>query len=166
MTVKLIDNVTDIKGGQYGVSSKIHSGSDAFFVNEDASYMKGKTVQFDAEEKTAKSGAKYKVARNVKIIEDAPPVPVAANGTLHWPDYETIIRRAHRLIMELEPDVYGPTVELEPDVDGPTVPSTDEVLIAPVTVDRSRARVAFLSTIVIAASNGKIAVDAEQDVPF
>ena len=91
------------------------------------------------------------MARNVKVIEDA-PAQATANGALHWPDYESIIRAAHNLINELEPDVFGPLGE--------------EGSIVPIAVDRSRARVAFLSTIVIAASNGKIAVDAESDVPF
>ena len=51
MTVKLTDNVTDIKAGQYGMSSKIHSGSEQYFVNEDASYMKGRTVQLTPRKK-------------------------------------------------------------------------------------------------------------------
>lgn len=152
MSQAFIDKVSDIRPGKFGgISSKIHSGSSYWFVNLDATPYAQKTIQFDEENK-----GKYSVAHNLKVVENE-AAPAAANGTkvMTWDQYETIIKDAHRLISELEPDGYG----------GPINGGEDAPQL--ITIDRSRARVAFLSTIVIAASNGKIAVGDDSDsVPF
>lgn len=141
-----IDRVTDIKQGQYGLSSKIHAGNDAYYVNSDATEYAGKTVDVEFTEKKSAKGNVYKIA---KILGLAKEQPAYANGaTQPWSEWEAMAARAHALAKVLEPD---------------TTRLNNEELI--VEVDRSRARMAFVATILIAFSNNKIATE-ESDIPF
>jgi hypothetical protein len=140
----VIDKCTDIKTSQKGqLSSKIYTGSEYWFYNGDGTMFVGKTVQFDAEERTGKSGGKYKIAHNVKVVENAPPAAVT-NGAPCWDDYVDIASKAHALACDLEPDSVMAIGD-----DGKAV----------VSIDRSRARMALVATFMIALSNNKIAKD-------
>lgn len=152
-----IDSVSDIKTGQYGVSSKIKAGNESYYANEDATPYIGHSVDAEISEKKSAKGNIYKIAKILGIakVQQSPAESAHDGHALTWEQYETIIKDAHRLISELEPDGYG----------GPINGGEDAPQL--ITIDRSRARVAFLSTIVIAASNGKIAVgDDDPGIPF
>src|SRR5689334_17648758 len=148
-----IDRVSDIKQGQYGLSSKIHAGNDAYYVNSDATEYTGKTVDVEFTEKKSAKGNVYKIA---KILGIAKEQPAYANGaTQPWSEWEAMAARAHALAKLLEPDEF---------VFPPQGGSEDPERF--VRVDRSRARMAFVATVLIAFSNGKIADDGEDLVPF
>ena len=66
---------------------------------------------------------------------------------------EVIARWAHGLAIEFEPDGYSAADEANGTA-------------AQIVVDRSRARMAFVSTLIIAFSNGKIAADEPSGSPF
>ena|SRR5690348_8798183 len=142
-----IDRVSDIKQGQYGLSSKIHAGNDAYYVNSDATEYTGKTVDVEFTEKKSAKGNVYKIA---KILGLAKEQAAYANGaTQPWSEWEAMAARAHQLAKVLEPDA--------------TRLNNAELIVD---VDRSRARMAFVATVLIAFSNGKIADDGEDLVPF
>ncbi len=147
-----IDKVSDVKVGQYGPSCKIQSGSDFYFVNEDATPLVGKTVEAEVMEKTSqKTGNKYKTAKIVKVIEAAAQNG-NGNGKITWDAYRAMAEAAHELAVKLEPD------ELDPG---------DQGDVARVRTDRGTARAAILNTVMIAYSNGKIFVpDIDDDMPF
>ena len=68
---------------------------------------------------------------------------------------ESIARWAHGLALEFEPDGYsGPQSE------------SDSLPALQIVVDRSRARMAFVSTLIIAFTSGKIAADEPSGSPF
>ena|SRR5690349_2175059 len=138
-----IDRVSDIKQGQYGLSSKIHAGNDAYYVNSDATEYTGKTVDVEFTEKKSAKGNVYKIA---KILGLAKEQPAYANGaTQPWSEWEAMAARAHQLAKVLEPD---------------ELTESGGILI-----DRSRARMSFVATILIAFSNNKITTE-ESDIPF
>lgn len=144
-----VDSVTDVKTGQYGVSSKIVSGSDHYFVNEDATKYVGKTLEVEVSEKTSKSGNKYKIA---KILREITGSSGGGNGHIAWSQYEHMAKLAHGLAVSLEPD------EIE---------TGDENSIPLMKVDRSASRAAILNTVMIAFSNGKISLPEDADeMPF
>lgn len=141
-----VDQVTDVKTGPYGVSSKIIAGSDHYFVNDDATKYVGKTLELEVSEKTSKTGNKYKIAKILKVVESA----AASNGNGHghaisWFDYRAMAQAAHELAKELEPDQFDAGLS---------------------TIDRSTARAAILNTVMIAYSNGKVVVPTDDDMPF
>lgn len=150
-----IDKISDIKQGQRGgVSSKIHAGNDYWYVNEDGSHYVGQVVQFDEEHKQSAKGNKYRIAHNVKVVEQPTTQQYANGATQPWSEWEAMAARAHALAKVLEPDER----KIEPGEDGNAYY---------VTLDRSRARMAFVATVLIAFSNGKIAADEDEGpVPF
>lgn len=147
MQVK-IDQVSDVKVGQYGPSSKIKCGNNSYFVNEDATPLVGKTVEITTEEKTSAKGNKYQIAKIVKVIEEA--AAAQHNGhQVRWNDYAVMATLAHELAKQLEPDM-----EPAPESTAPLV-------------DRSTARAAIINTAMIAFTNGKITLsEGEDDIPF
>jgi len=152
-----IDRVSDVKRGQYGWSSKIHVGDDAFYANEDATQYAGKTVDAELTEKKSAKGNVYKIA---KILGLAKEQPAYANGaTQPWSEWEAMAARAHALAKVLEPDTICPAMAI-PQGEAATWKEAAHH------VDRSRARMAFVATVLIAFSNGKIADDIEEGVPF
>jgi hypothetical protein len=145
-----IDQVTDIKQGQYGISSKLVCGVDHYFVNSDASEYVGKTVELEVSEKRSKAGKLYKIAKILSVVQDKPQS--YANGAATWSEYETIACQAHELAKKLEPDGIA------------AIGDNGEPIV---TLDRSRARIALVSTVLIAFSNGKIASEEDDGpVPF
>jgi hypothetical protein len=144
-----VDQVADIKTGQYGVSSKVVSGKDHYFVNEDATQYIGKDLEMEISEKTSAKGNKYKIGKILGTVQAA-----SGNGNGHvgisWDDYRNMAEAAHSLAMKLEPD--GTVIT--------------ELNALPITnIDRSTARAAILNTVMIAYSNGKIFIP-EEDMPF
>lgn len=139
-----VDSVSDIKQGQYGVSSKIKSGNETYFVNEDASKYTGKTIEGDVTEKTSAKGNKYKIL-NIKG-EAAGGAAGNGHGKVEWKEYEQLARVVHKLALELEPDGLA---DAESNI---------------VIVDRSRARVTFVNTALMALKDGKLWLD--DDLPF
>jgi hypothetical protein len=151
MTEKFIDNVSGVGPGKFGgMSSKIHSGREYWFINEDATYMKGKTVQFEAEDK-----GKYKVARNAKVVDGTTATTSNGNnnGKITWDDYRKLAEAAHGLAKQLEPDV-------EDVAQG----GGDNFI----KVDRSPARVGFVNNVMRAYAEGRFIVpkEEEEDAPF
>ena len=134
-----IDKVSDIKPGRNGqISSKIYSGNEFFYINEDGTTYVGKVLQFDVEEKTSAKGNKYRIAHNLKVIDDQPQY---ANGTTQpWSAWETWLREVNHLLLELFPD------ELE------------------LHFDRAPVRGALFQSLILRRSEGKIAPDDE--APF
>jgi hypothetical protein len=152
-----IDKISDIKQGQRGgVSSKIHAGNDYWYVNEDGSHYVGQVVQFDEEHKQSAKGNKYRIAHNVKVVEQPTTQQYANGATQPWSEWEAMAARAHALAKVLEPDEF---------VFPPQGGSEDPERL--VRVDRSMARMRFVNTVLIAFSNGKIAADEDEGpVPF
>jgi hypothetical protein len=145
-----IQQVSDVKVGQYGPSCKIHTTSGDYFVNEDATPLLGKTVEAEVTEKTSKSGNKYKVAKIIKVIEAA-AAQQNGNGKITWDSYRAMAEAAHELAAKLEPDRHTGLNDTEPTL----------------IVDRSQARASILNTVMIAYSNGKIFVpEIDDDMPF
>jgi hypothetical protein len=151
-----IDKVSDVKVGQYGPSSKVQSGSDFYFVKEDATPLIGKTVEADVNEKTSqKTGNRYKVAKILKVIESAPaPAQQNGNGKITWDAYRAMAEAAHELATKLEPDEF--TVH----------PDENSDMAVRVRADRAGARAAITNTCLIAYSNGKIFVREDDDEPI
>ena len=145
-----VSEVKDVKSGQYGVSSRVVStANESFFFNEDMTQYVGKALEINAEEKTSKQGNKYKVAKLIKVLDDAHASKGASgngNGKVEWSDYDKLARVAHKLALELEPDTIA-----------------DEANNI-ITVDRSRARVTFVNTALMALKDGKLWLD--DDIPF
>ena len=142
-----IDRVSDVEQGQYGPQSTIHSGNERYYVNSDASEYAGKTVDAEVIEKTGRNGKAFKIAKILKVVPES-----HANGlTQPWSEWEALAAKAHQLAKVLEPDEIA-------------TPSNPES--APLCVDRSRARMSFVATVLIAFSNGKIAMEEEGPVPF
>ena len=136
-----IDRVTDVKQGQYGPQSTIHSGNERYYVNSDASEYAGKMVEAEIIEKTGRNGKAFKIAKILKVVPES-----HANGlTQPWSEWEALAAKAHALAKVLEPD---------------------EVTDGGIQLDRSRARMSFVATVLIAFSNGKIAMEEEGPVPF
>lgn len=144
-----IDAVSGVKTNQYGEYFSIKVGNRWINVQgaPDAS-LKGRTV--DAETKTSKDG-KYIWAK-INAPKEAPPPAQQANGS--WEHYAHMARVAHALAADLEPDDLEQTTE-----QGGTP------IVLKVNVDRSHARAAILNTVMIAYSNGKVALPAEPEPP-
>jgi len=92
-------------------------------------------------------GRKYRWATPVKGKEE-PIKEQQANGS--WEHYAEMARAAHNLAQELEPDADVELVRGSPEL---------------VHLDRSHARAAILNTVMIAYSNGKVALPAEPEPP-
>src|SRR6185369_937780 len=135
-----IDRVTDVKQGQYGWSSKIHVGNDAFYANEDATQYAGKTVDAELTEKKSAKGNVYKIA---KILGLAKEQPAYANGATTWSEWESWLTKVNEFLMVLFPD--------EPDF----------------RFDRAPQRAALFLSLILRRAAGKIATaESEQDAPF
>jgi hypothetical protein len=141
-----VTQVSDVKTNQQGTSSKVHAGNDYYYVNEDATQYIGKTLEITSEEKTSQAGRKYKVAKILNVLGGAPAASANGNGKVEWSDYDKLARVAHKLALELEPDTIA-----------------DEANNI-ITVDRSRARVTFVNTALMALKDGKLWLD--DDIPF
>ena len=109
---------------------------------------------------------KQKQGNNGRVFIDAYPVqppaaqpaPQAAqassngneaprtNGKLAWDDFTRMIRAAHALARELEPD-------------GPPPGAPQDRIVA----DRSRARITFVDTIIMSFDHGKIALPKQEE---
>lgn len=153
-----VDQVTDVKTGQYGVSSKIVAGNEHYFVNDDATQHIGKTLEIEVSEKTSKAGNKYKIAKILKVVEASAAAP-STNGHIPWLAYEQMARIAHGLAQTLEPDVTQPSNIAPQGGEDPVETYT--------VVNRSAARVALVNTVMIAFSNGKISLpEADDEMPF
>jgi hypothetical protein len=162
-----IDSVSDVKVGQYGPSSKIKCGNESYFTNEDATPLVGKTVDITVETKTSVKGNTYKIAKIVKVLDGVPATQPSSNGQgVRWVDYVTMARLAHEVATELEPDVDSAPVN-----EGDNTSKVEHYLDvkAEGRQDRSTARIAFVNTVLIAFTNGKIALgegEDEESIPF
>ncbi len=157
MQVK-IDRVSDVKQGQYGMSSKIYFGDACCYINSDGTNLIGKMVDLETTEKFSKTGNKYLVGKVSRIIENAAPVAPSQNGNgngkITWDAYRAMAEAAHELASKLEPDEF--TVR----------PDENSDMAVNVRADRAAARAAILNTVMIAYSNGKIVVpNIDDDLP-
>ena len=133
-----IDRVSDVKQGQYGPQSTIHSGNERYYVNSDASEYAGKLVDAEVIEKQGRNGKTFKIAKILKVVAESHQY---ANGaTQPWSDWETWLREVNHLLLELFPD------ELE------------------LHFDRAPVRGALFQSLILRKSEGKIAADDE--APF
>jgi len=114
--------------------------------------------KFEADVKESRfNNRTYRWAMAIAPPQPEPEQPAYSNrATQPWSEWESMAARAHALAKVLEPDV--------------TVLINEESGVSPqysTTVDRSRARMAFVATVLIAFSNGKIADDhLEEGMPF
>ena len=147
-----IDAVSGVKNNQYGDYFSIKVGNRWINIQgQPDPSLKGQTVE--AETKTSKDG-KYTWAKLTTRKSPAllPAAEQQANGS--WEHYAEMARAAHQLARELEPDgSQWP----------PQGGSEDPAQI--ITCDRSHARAAILNTVMIAYSNGKVALPAEPEPP-
>lgn len=143
-----VTEVSDIKTTERGTSSKIHAGNDYYYINEDGRQYIGKTLEIESQEKTSGAGRKYKVATIVKVLSGQTE-SAKGNGKLEWSEYDKLARVAHKLALELEPDSIG-------------APLSDNDPTA--VIDRSRARITFVNTALMALKDGKLCLD--DDIPF
>ena len=142
----VVERVTDLKEGQYGLSCKIWQGRDLWFFNGDATGLAGHRIEIEVTDK-----GKYKVA---KLVKDLGPKEAQAHGTgpaapagLTLTDWLNAMQRVHGIVTDLEPDSVETAVDPQ------------NQLIKYVTVDRSTARAALVNTTLIALSNGRISID-------
>ena len=98
----------------------------------------------------------------LKEIKAPPDGQAPSDGVPTWDHCEQLIRKAHELALELEPDGYAER-EKRIEVESPNGEPHTEPLVV---VDRSRARMAFVSTLIIAFTNRKIAADEPSGSPF
>lgn len=142
-----IESVSDLKQTERGPSCKIKaSDGKSYYVNEDCTSHIGKTVEVEVTEKTSAKGNKYNIAKILKVHEAEAATPVSNGGPPSWAAYAHLMKEAHNLALELEPDGLGEGAIL---------------------VDRSQGRAAIVNTIMIAFSNGKIKIEEDPDtIPF
>lgn len=100
-------------------------------------------AKFDCEVKTSDfNGKTYRWATPTKAKEQPAEQQASSNGS--WEHYAEMARAAHALAAELE---------------------ADAITEAGIQIDRSHARAAILNTVMIAYSNGKVALPAEPEPP-
>ncbi len=148
-----IESFSDYKTNQYGPSAKVKlSNGDYVFINEEPAPLVGKTVDIEVTDKPNKAGTRtYKVGKISKVYEaTAANSNGNNNGKISWDDYRAMAEAAHDLAAKLEPDAK----RIGPNDDG---------LETFISLDRSTARAAILNTVMIAYSNGKIFVPADED---
>lgn len=150
MQVK-IESFSDLKQTDRGPSAKIMASGKSYYVNTDPTNLIGKTVEITVTEKTSAKGNKYAIATIDRVVESA--ASNGHSGAVSWSEYEQMARLAHALAAALEPNVES---VLDPD---------DGKLAHP-EIDRSPARAAILNTVMIAFSNGKVALPEEEPTPF
>ncbi len=149
-----IESFSDLKTNEYGPSAKVKLGNgQQLFINEDPTNLVGKTVDIDVKEKTSqKTGKNYTVGKITKVYEATATTSNGngngGNGKITWDAYRAMAEAAH-----------GLAVKLEPDVEDVAQGGGDNFI----KVDRSTARAAILNTVMIAYSNGKIVVPADED---
>jgi len=123
---------------------------------------KGDTLNVNVEQHHGKDGRAYLDAypiidrsRGVTIPDGTPapakPQAAQSNGHIPWEDYRRMAEHAHMLAARLEPD-------------GTETSQSDNNFQATL-IDRSAARAAILNTVMIAFSNGKIALPKQPDEP-
>jgi hypothetical protein len=153
-----IESFSDYKKTDRGPSAKIKTtNGDLIYINEEPAPLVGKTVDIDVNEKTSQKGNRYKVGKILKVYETTAS-NANSNGKITWDAYRAMAEAAHELAEKLEPDQLSTTdgTEMsEPPGGAPSLPL--------VVVDRSTARAAILNTVMIAYSNGKIFVPADED---
>ncbi len=149
----IIKSFSDLKENEYGPSAKVKLGNnEQVYINEDPTNLVGKTVDIDVNVKTSqKTGKQYKIGKIIKIYEATATASNGnGNGKITWDAYRAMAEAAHDLAHKLEPDGVAP--HIEGDDHGYHT-----------TVDRSTARAAILNTVMIAYSNGKIVIPADED---
>ena len=148
----IVESVDKVQTTDKGTSSQIKTtGGDVFYVQEDARGLIGKTIDAEVNVKTSGNGRQYKTGKIIKVHETAVTNNNGnGNGKITWDAYRAMAEAAHDLAHKLEPDGVAP--HIEGDDHGYHT-----------TVDRSSARAAILNTVMIAYSNGKIFVPAEDD---
>lgn len=152
-----VEQVTDLKQGQYSPSCKIHCGKDgAFFVNEDATALVGKSIEL-GEITTKKSKnppyREYKTAKIINVIE-----PPSTNGA--GPSGEPVIDGRPTLAQFLDAihTLHAAVLLLEPDI-----PATEN----DVARDRAEQRAKILISAMIAVSDGRINLGGDgEESPF
>lgn len=112
---------------------------------------KGETLNVTVESHKGRDGRDFLDAYPIIETPPAKAQPAASNGHIPWEDYQRMAEHAHALAASLEPDTLGKGGENE------------ELVVR--TVDRSAARAAIVNTVMIAFSNGKIALPAASDQP-
>ncbi len=150
-----IQSFSDLKTNEFGISAKVQLGNgEQVYINEDPAKLVGKTVDIEITPKKSKAGREYKIGKIIKVYEatataSAQSANGNSNGKITWDDYRKVAEAAHSLAMKFEPDEATVTTNSE----GSTATH----------VDRSAARAAILNTVMIAYSNGKIFVPADED---
>ena len=153
-----VEAVGQDKQGQYGPYTSVKVGGVWYTVNGTGAEWANKEIKFDVQDK-----GKYKVGKNVEIVETAPPAGASgASGTsqagaVPLSEWMVAMRELHKIAAELEPDELA-------NEGGDQTTGGEAHTVPLVKVDRSMARAAILNTCMIALSNGKI--DMTDDVPF
>jgi hypothetical protein len=153
-----VDQVGQLKQGQYGPYGSIKSGNDWYTVNGDPAQYAGKIVDGDIETKQGRNGQLFKVLKNVKVVEQQQQKSAAqSNNHIPWTAYEAMAKLAHTLALELEPDGS----EL-----GETQTGDEAHTIPLLTVDRSAARIRFVNNVMMAFKDGRVGLPQADEDPF
>ena len=137
----LIEAVGQEKQSKFGAYFGVKVNGEWLNVsgNRDES-LKGR--RFEAE---IKPSGKFKWAKLVKEIGSGNSSGRGGGGSgIPWESYAAMARLAHELALEMEPDETGSESHFE---------------------DRSQARAAIMNTVMIAFSNGKIALPDDEGIP-
>ncbi len=139
----VIESFTNFKTNDYGPSAKVKlSTGQQAYINEDPTGYVGRTVEIELSKKMSKKGQEYTIGKISQVYEATATASNGnSNGKITWDAYRAMAEAAHSLASKLEPDEISSMGNL----------------------DRSTARAAILNTVMIAYSNGKIVVPADED---